>query len=42
MPVNTVSTISPADEILKYKRLLDEGIITDEEFILKKKELLRL
>lgn len=42
MPVNTVSTISPADEILKYKKLLDEGIITDEEFILKKKELLRL
>ncbi|MDE7453963.1 MAG: SHOCT domain-containing protein [Clostridia bacterium] len=29
-----------ADLILKYKKLLDEGIITQEEFDKKKKELL--
>jgi hypothetical protein len=29
------------DEITKYKELLDEGIITEEEFSIKKKELLR-
>ena len=29
------------DEIMKYKELLDEGIITEEEFSIKKKELLR-
>jgi len=27
-------------EIMKYKELLDEGIITEEEFSIKKKELL--
>lgn len=31
-----------ADEILKYKQLLDEGIITQEEFDVKKKQLLGL
>lgn len=31
---------SAADEILKFKELLDQGIITQEEFDLKKKELL--
>ncbi len=30
------------DEIRKYKKLLDEGIITEEEFNKKKKELLNL
>ena len=30
------------DEIRKYKQLLDEGIITQEEFDVKKKELLNL
>lgn len=30
------------DEIRKYKQLLDEGIITEEEFQAKKKELLNL
>ena len=30
------------DEIREYKKLLDEGIITEEEFISKKKELLGL
>ena len=29
------------DEIMKYKELLDEGIITEEEFSIKEKELLR-
>lgn len=35
-------TASPsgADEILKYKQLLDDGIITEEEFEAKKKQLL--
>lgn len=32
--------MSNADEILKFKQLLDEQIITEEEFELKKKELL--
>lgn len=29
------------DEIMKYKELLDDGIITEKEFSIKKKELLR-
>lgn len=33
--------LSNADEILKFKRLLDEEIITQEEFERKKQELLR-
>ncbi len=33
---------SPADEILKYKGLLDAGVISQEEFETKKKELLGL
>lgn len=32
---------SKADEILKFKKLLDEGIITQEEFKKKKQELLK-
>lgn len=35
-------TISVADEILKFKQLLDIGAITEEEFKIKKKELLNL
>lgn len=35
-------TISPADEILKYKELMDKKVITEEEFELKKKALLGL
>ena len=31
---------SAADEIIKFKKLLDEGTITQEEFNKKKKELL--
>lgn len=34
------ATISGADEIYKYKRLLDQGIITKEEFEKKKKKIL--
>lgn len=48
--VNTVNTVvvektnttSSADELRKYKQLLDEGIINDGEFQKKKKELLGL
>ena len=32
---------SAIDEIMKYKELLDEGIITEKEFSIKEKELLR-
>jgi hypothetical protein len=41
---NTVSQEQPqtTDEIKKYKELLDEGIITQEEFDAKKKQLLGL
>lgn len=39
LPV-TVSAVSVADEILKYKALLDGGIITQEEFDAQKKTLL--
>lgn len=31
---------SKADELLKYKQLLDDGVITEEEFTRKKYELL--
>ncbi len=33
---------SPADELKKYKELLDSGIITQEEFNAKKKQILGL
>lgn len=36
------NSISPADEIKKYKELLDYGAITQDEFDKKKKELLNL
>ena len=35
-------TVTPADEIRKYKQLLDDGIIDQAEFDAKKKELLGL
>ncbi len=38
--VNIINT-SNADEILKFKKLLDESIITQEEFERKKQELLK-
>lgn len=34
------NNFSSADEILKFKQLLDQGIITKEEFERKKNELL--
>lgn len=37
-----VSAISPADELKKFKELLDSNIISQEEFDNKKKELLGL
>ena len=36
------SSVSVADEIKKFKELLDIGAITQEEFDAKKKELLNL
>lgn len=36
------ATLSPADELLKFKSLLDAGVITQEEFDAKKKQLLGL
>lgn len=36
----TTNQVSAADEILKFKNLLDQGIINQEEFDKKKKELL--
>jgi len=39
---NTNTDRSPFDVIRKYKELLDEGIITQEEFDAKKKQLLGL
>lgn len=39
---NINQTGSAADEILKFKNLLDQGIITQDEFNQKKKELLGL
>ena len=40
--VSTAPTSSPADEIRKYKELLDMGAITQEEFDAKKKQILGL
>lgn len=39
---NSNNTTSSADEILKFKKLLDDGIISDDEFNAKKKQLLGL
>ncbi len=38
--INSHTAISSADEILKFKNLLDNGIISEEEFEAKKKQLL--
>ena len=35
-----VNTLSPADELRKFKQLLDDGIINQAEFDEKKKQLL--
>ncbi len=39
--VNMPESISAADELKKFKELLDAGIITQDEFDAKKKEILR-
>ena len=39
---NNGNTVSAADEIVKFKNLLDQGIISQEEFDEKKKQLLDL
>ena len=39
-PAVVIQGTSSADEILKYKKLCDEGIITEEEFNMKKKQLM--
>ena len=36
------TSFSAADELKKYKELVDEGVITQEEFDEKKKQLLGL
>ena len=41
-PKNNATTVSSADEIAKFKNLLDDGIITQDEFDTKKKQLLGL
>ncbi len=38
----TPSLVGGADEILKYKELLDDGIISQEEFDAKKRQILGL
>jgi predicted Zn-dependent peptidase len=38
----SIQQTSSADELKKYKELLDQGIITQEEFDAKKKQLLGL
>jgi predicted Zn-dependent peptidase len=38
----TTNTLSVADELKKFKELLDMGAITQDEFDTKKKELLGL
>ena len=39
---DNTNPISSADELTKFKKLLDEGVITKEEFEKKKKQLLNL
>jgi predicted MFS family arabinose efflux permease len=40
IPSKQSEAVSNADGLLKYKELLDKGVITKEEFEAKKKELL--
>ena len=41
-PSQVVTSLSSAEELKKFKELLDMGIITQEEFDAKKKQLLGL
>ena len=40
VPQTVVQQLSPADELLKFKQLLDSGLITQEEFDAKKRHLI--
>lgn len=37
-----LSALSAADELKKYKELMDQGVLTEEEFQNKKRQLLQL
>ncbi len=41
-PTPSISALSAADELKKFKELFDSGVITQEEFDVKKKQLLNL
>ena len=41
-PTNVIQTSSDADELMKYAQLMEKGIITQEEFDTKKKQILGL
>ena len=41
-PVEPLDDMAVMDVLVRYKRLLDQGIITEEEFAAKKKQLLGL
>lgn len=41
-PKDKKDTVNNADELVKYKKLLDDGVITEQEFNEKKKQLLGL
>jgi hypothetical protein len=40
MPGDDILYISKADELAKFKKLLDQGVLTEEEYIVQKKKLL--
>lgn len=40
IPAIAKANISPAEELQRYKQLLDDGVITEEEFRIKKEQLL--
>jgi hypothetical protein len=40
MPGDDILYISKADELAKFKKLLDQGVITEEEYVAQKKKLL--
>ena len=39
---SSITSVTTADELKKYKDLLDDGVITEEEFKSKKEQLLKL
>ena len=40
VPLPTSKSVSEAEEIVRFKKLLDDGVITEEEFQAKKKQIL--